>query len=88
MTIDDTSEPGNARQAKSYLNQAQFEARLGLASRSLSKYRLPEPDAIIGPINPDGSIPRGTVRGWLPETIDRWNADRPGRGARTDLRDA
>lgn len=25
-------------------------------------------------------------RGWLPETIDRWNAKRPGRGARTDLK--
>jgi hypothetical protein len=27
----------------------------------------------------------GTIRGWLPETVDRWNASRPGRGARTDL---
>ena len=22
----------------------------------------------------------GATRGWLPETIDRWNAARPGRG--------
>ena len=22
----------------------------------------------------------GRTRGWLPETIDRWNASRPGRG--------
>lgn len=26
------------------------------------------------------------VRGWLPETVDHWLANRPGRGARTDLR--
>ena len=32
-------------------------------------YNLPEPDALIG-----------ATRGWLPETIDRWNAARPGRG--------
>ncbi|MCZ9634857.1 hypothetical protein RhoBH5_29595, partial [Rhodococcus sp. BH5] len=38
-----------------------------------------------GPVNDDGTIPRGSVRGWLPETIDKWNANRPGRGKRTDL---
>ncbi|MFC7447896.1 hypothetical protein [Rhodococcus daqingensis] len=53
----------------------------------MSRYKLPPPDAIIGPINEDGSLPRGTTRGWLAETIDEWNAERPGRGARTDLRD-
>ena len=30
----------------------------------------PEPDAMIG-----------TTRGWLPKTVDAWNAERPGRGA-------
>ena len=40
-----------------------------------SKGRMPVPDARIG----------GNA-GWLPETIDRWVATRPGRGARTDLR--
>jgi len=73
-----------------YLNQAQCEERLGLAPKSLSGYKLPPPDAIIGPIPPGwkhpDKLPRGTVRGWLPSTIDRWNASRPGRGARTDLK--
>lgn len=32
------------------------------------------------------TLPRGTVRGWTVETVDRWQAARPGRGARTDLR--
>lgn len=75
-----------ARSPRRYLSQAQFEERLGLAPKSLSKYKLPAPDAIIGPVNEDGSLPRGTIRGWLPKTIDRWNESRPGRGTRTDLR--
>lgn len=66
-----------------YLNRAQVEEELGLASGSLSKIKMPEPDVVVGPVNGDGTIPRGTVRGWLPETIDAW--ERPGRGARTDL---
>lgn len=36
---------------------------------------LPKPDAITG-TGPNAP------RGWLPETIDRWNAERPGRGNR------
>jgi hypothetical protein len=73
------------RRMSLYLSQAQIVERLGLARGSLSKYKLPPPDAIIGPVNDDGSLPRGTVRGWLPETIDEWNASRPGQGKRTDL---
>ncbi len=33
------------------------------------RLQAPEPDAAIG-----------RTRGWLPDTIDRWNASRPGRG--------
>lgn len=73
------------KDAEHYLNLAQFEERLGMARGSLSKYRLPDPDVVVGPVNDDGSIPRGTARGWLPETIDEWNAARPGQGRRTDL---
>lgn len=69
-----------------YLNRTQFAERIGVEPGALSRYKLPPPDVVIGPVNPDGSIPRGTVRGWLPETADQWNATRPGRGARTDLR--
>lgn len=65
-----------------YLGRAEFAARVGISPNTLSSYwakgLLPEPDAIVG----EG--PRA-IRGWLPETIDTWNAARPGRGARTDL---
>ena len=57
-----------------YLSTTQVAQRLGITRAAVSKYRLPEPDATIG-----------AIRGWLPETIDQWDADRPGRGARTDL---
>ena len=36
---------------------------------TINSYNLPEPDALIG-----------ATRGWLPDTIDRRNAARPGRG--------
>lgn len=68
-----------------YLNQAEFAERIGVSPNSMGRYKLPDPDAVTGPINEDGTIPRGTVRGWTVETIDKWNASRPGRGARTDL---
>ncbi|MDI9900522.1 helix-turn-helix transcriptional regulator [Rhodococcus sp. IEGM 1409] len=68
-----------------YLSRAQLAERIGLSSDSLSRYKLPTPDVVIGPVNDDGTIPRGSTRGWTPETVDEWNANRPGRGARTDL---
>lgn len=68
-----------------YLNQAEFAERIGVESSSMGRYKLPPADAVTGPINPDGTLPRGTVRGWLTSTIDEWNAARPGRGTRTDL---
>lgn len=42
---------------------------LGVKPDTLNRYNLPEPDAMIG-----------RARGWLPETIEAWNASRPGRG--------
>lgn len=68
-----------------YLSLAQFAERIGVAPKSMSRYKLPPADAVIGPVGADGSLPRGSVRGWLPNTVDRWDAARPGRGARTDL---
>jgi predicted DNA-binding transcriptional regulator AlpA len=50
-----------------YLGIKQVSERLGVANAA--SYDLPEPDVTIG-----------CTRGWLPETIDRWNAQRPGRG--------
>jgi predicted DNA-binding transcriptional regulator AlpA len=57
-----------------YLSRTQVAQRIGVTPGALSRYKLPEPDAMIG-----------TVRGWLASTIDTWHAQRPGRGARTDL---
>lgn len=77
--------PGAAIGSGRYLNVAQVEERLGLGRGALSRAKMPPADAIVGPVNGDGSLPRGTARGWLPETIGKWAPTRPGRGARTDL---
>lgn len=59
-----------------------FANRLGLAHGTIRRYhtegRLPQPDAELT----DGNDIRHL--GWLPETVDNWQ--RPGQGARTDLR--
>lgn len=52
-----------------YLSAAEVAERIGVKPDTLKRYVLPEPDAMIG-----------RYRGWLPETIDAWNAARPGRG--------
>ena len=52
-----------------YLSLTEVAARLGITTGALAGYKLPEPDAVLG-----------RTRGWLPETIDQWNAARPGRG--------
>ncbi|WP_072691209.1 helix-turn-helix domain-containing protein [Rhodococcus marinonascens] len=70
-----------------YLSRTEVAERIGVQAGALSRYKLPTPDVLIGHVNDDGSIPRGTVRGWTEKTIDEWNANRPGRGARTDLTD-
>ena len=61
-----------------YLSRNEIAARIGLAVGTVTAYDargyLPAPDARVG-----------RTYGWLPETIDEWNRNRPGRGARTDL---
>lgn len=52
-----------------YLSRKEVAERIGVQQSTLSRYALPEPDAMIG-----------ATRGWLPETIDVWNAGRPGPG--------
>ncbi|MDH6282912.1 hypothetical protein [Prescottella agglutinans] len=69
-----------------YLGIAQVAERIGVTAGALSRYKLPDPDVVIGTLNDDSTVARGSFRGWLPDTIDEWNANRPGRGARTDLR--
>lgn len=58
------------RKVARFLGRAEVAEYLGLKSvRSLTRIKLPPPDALIGP-----------HRGWLPETVEHWNANRPGRG--------
>lgn len=65
-----------------YLALTDLAERIGVTFNTAKSYSakglLPTPDAYTG---------SGTraVRGWLPGTIDEWNKNRPGRGARTDL---
>lgn len=52
-----------------YLSRPEIAARIGVQTDTLNRYRLPEPDAQIGP----------RLQGWLPETIGTWNDARPSR---------
>lgn len=53
-----------------YLSRAEFAERIGVKPATMGRYKLPEPDAMIG-----------DIRGWAAETVDTWNASRPGKGA-------
>lgn len=52
-----------------YMGRRDVAARIGVKLDSLNRYNLPLHDAVIG-----------NRKGWLPSTIDEWNAARPGRG--------
>ena len=52
-----------------YLTRSELAYRIGVLPDTLNKYKLPEPDAIFG-----------DRKGYLPATVDQWNATRPGRG--------
>lgn len=52
-----------------YLSFTEVAERLGVKTGALATYKLPEHDARIS-----------RTRGWLPDTIDQWNANRPGHG--------
>lgn len=52
-----------------YLSVAEVAERIGVKNASTKTLRLPEPDVLVG-----------RTRGWKAETIDAWNAARPGRG--------
>lgn len=58
-----------------YLFRTELAERIGVKVPTLSRYTLPEPDVVIG------ASGRGTM-GWLPETVDQWNAARPGSPGR------
>lgn len=67
---------------REYLGTAAVADHVGLSVATIRSYILkgimPEADVII-------TTPSGPLRGWAPETIDAWQASRPGQGARTDL---
>lgn len=66
---DPDVEPADV-EVPTYLSRAELAERIGLKSvRSLSGMVLPPHDVLIG-----------THKGWLPETVDSWNENRPGRG--------
>lgn len=54
-----------------YLSRTELAERIGVKPATVARYKLPEPDAMIG-----------TTRGWLPATVDAWNASRPGSPGR------
>ncbi len=60
------------------LSLAEVEERVGVGSGGLAAYlrrpgAFPAPDVVVGV---SSSRP---VRGWMPETIDAWNASRRGQ---------
>ena len=66
----DVRPPVSTRPVARFLGRVEVAEYLGLSSvRSLSRIKLPDPDALVGP-----------HKGWLTSTIDEWNAQRPGRG--------
>lgn len=52
-----------------YLSLTDVAKRLGITKGALARYKLPEPDVLVG-----------HARGWSETTIDQWNTNRPGRG--------
>lgn len=58
-----------------YLNKTQIAHHIGIQPTTINKYQLPEPDAKIG-----------NQPGWLTQTINTWNQQRPGKGRQTTVR--
>ena len=56
-----------------YLSLQDVADHLGVSRNTVAKLRLPEPDVRVG-------SGHNAPRGWALETIDAWNAQRPGPG--------
>ena len=54
-----------------YMGVKQVAEHLGITQGGLLNLKLPDPDVTIG-----------KTRGWSQQTIDKWNASRPGKGGR------
>ena len=57
------------KNTEKYMSLTEVAQRLEITKGALARYKLPEPDALIG-----------KTRGWKQNTIERWNSARPGRG--------
>lgn len=58
---------------RQYLSLQDVADHLGVSRNTVAQYKLPEPDVRVG-------TGLNAPRGWSVETIDAWNAQRPGRG--------
>ncbi|MFQ8869950.1 MAG: helix-turn-helix transcriptional regulator [Varibaculum timonense] len=62
-----------------YLTVNGIARRFGLSSHTIKSYielgRFPAPDAAIG-------AGKAIKYGWLPQTVDNWQASRPGKPGR------
>ena len=54
-----------------YLSRPEIAERIGVKPDTMNRYKMPAPDAMIG-----------RLPGWTVETVDAWNAARPGQGRR------
>lgn len=63
--------PAKTKAPARYLSATEVAALIGVQRNSLARYRLPEPDVLVG-----------EVRGWKEATITEWHANRPGQGWR------
>lgn len=69
------SQPSQPSQPSDLLDLAAIAQRIGVSYASIRRYRsqdatFPQPDAMLG-----------QSPGWHANTIDAWQAQRPGRGA-------
>ena len=63
----------NTEQPTKYLSKKQISLIMGAKSPSLSGYKLPTPDVVIGgEMRPDGTVPIGVVLGWREDRIHEW----------------
>ena len=58
-----------SKQPKRYLSRPEVAERIGVKPDTLNRYKLPPADVQVG----------ARLLGWLPRTIDAWNAARPSR---------